>query len=397
VKPRDKSLPTAESRAETSRLPLPTLLSHALVAFTIEFDNEFEHQMPHWTTDHGPASGASRKDLWLVSLAMNASCMQFIPEQGIRAIGLVRLARTKTNFPGMVRWGYITAAPDPSDSRAKPPRSDWLVRATDKGKQAQKVWRPLFAEIEKRWQTRFGKKEMDQLRESLIATLDQIDLDLPDCLPILQFGLFNRAAGNFKRRAQTKRDDEITSRLSLSGFLSRVLLAFTIEFESESDLSLAICANVLRVLNEKGVRARELPALSGVSKESISMAMGILQKAKLAAVESEADAARTRRVLLTAKGQRAQDAYRKLLAAIEVRWQTHFGEKTITNLRGSLEKLALAPSVGDRSASEPDAGQSPLFRCLEPYPGNWRAKRPSPTTLPHFPMVLHRGGFPDGS
>jgi hypothetical protein len=29
------------------RLPLPTLLSHALVAFTIEFDNEFEHQVPH--------------------------------------------------------------------------------------------------------------------------------------------------------------------------------------------------------------------------------------------------------------------------------------------------------------------------------------------------------------
>ena len=31
-------------------LPLSTLLSQALVAFTIEFDNEFEHQMPHRTT-----------------------------------------------------------------------------------------------------------------------------------------------------------------------------------------------------------------------------------------------------------------------------------------------------------------------------------------------------------
>jgi len=44
------------------RLPLPTLLSHALVAFTIEFDNESEHQLPHRTTNnrstadslHGP-------------------------------------------------------------------------------------------------------------------------------------------------------------------------------------------------------------------------------------------------------------------------------------------------------------------------------------------------------
>lgn len=102
-------------------------------------------------------------------------------------------------------------------------------------------------------------------------------------------------------------------------------------------------------------------------------------------------------MLLTARGRRAQDAYRKLLVAIEARWQTRFGEKLVANLRGSLERLALAPSVDDRSASEPHAGQSPLFRGLDPYADNWRAKRPRPTMLPHFPMVLHRGGFPDGS
>ena len=31
-------------------LPLPTLLSQPLVAYTIEFDNEAEHRMPHRTT-----------------------------------------------------------------------------------------------------------------------------------------------------------------------------------------------------------------------------------------------------------------------------------------------------------------------------------------------------------
>ncbi len=390
------------SRADTSRLPLATLLSHALVAFTIEFDNEFEHQMPHRTTDYGAgstgasAAGGLRKDVWLVSLAMYANCMQFVPEQGIRVIDLVRLARTKTKFSGMVRWGYITAAPDPSDTRPKPPRSDWLVRATDKGQQAQKVWRPLFAAIEKRWKERFGKDAIERLREALVALLDQIDLDLPDCLPILQYGLFSRSPGNFKRRPQTKRDEDV-SRLPFSALLSRVLLVFAVEFESESDLSLAICANVLRVLNGKGVRVRDLPPLSGVSKESVNMAMGILQKAELAAVESEAGAGRTKLVRLTAKGERAQEAYRKLLAVIEDRWQTRFGEKTIIDLRESLENLAVGPSSGNRAAGEPAAGQSPPFRGLQPYPDNWRAKRPRPTALPHFPMVLHRGGFPDGS
>lgn len=36
-----------------SALPLSSLVSQALVAFTIELDNEFEHRSPHFTTDSG--------------------------------------------------------------------------------------------------------------------------------------------------------------------------------------------------------------------------------------------------------------------------------------------------------------------------------------------------------
>jgi hypothetical protein len=87
----------------------------------------------------------------------------------------------------------------------------------------------------------------------------------------------------------------------------------------------------------------------------------------------------------------------QLFGEIEKRWQTRFGVETISNLCESLENLVIGPSFGNRPASEPDAGQSPLFRGLQPYPDNWRAKRPKPTTLPHFPMFLHRGDFPDDS
>ena len=40
-------------------MPLPTLLSQVLVAFTIELDNEFERRLPHWITGSksGPAKG----------------------------------------------------------------------------------------------------------------------------------------------------------------------------------------------------------------------------------------------------------------------------------------------------------------------------------------------------
>ena len=359
---------------------MPALLSQALVAFTIEFDNEFERQMPHRTTNQGPEAG-SRQGPWLVSMAMWSNCMRFAGEEGVRVGDLQRLAGTTTNLNGMVRWGYVVVEPDPDDTRPRPPRSSWLIRATPKGLQAREVWRPLFADIEKRWQTRFGKDEAGCLRESLWAVAGQVDVELPDCLPILGYGLFSRVPG------RTRRATEAGSSLPLPALLSRVLLAFAIEFERESDLSLAISANIVRVLDEKGVRVRDLPLLTGVSKEAISMALGVLRKRRLAVVGTDQAGSRAKAARLTPKGREAQDAYHRLTGIIEERWQARFGKDTIRALREPLERL-----VGDATAQ-----RSPLFGGLQPYPDGWRASVRKPNTLPHYPMVLHRGGFPDGS
>ena len=67
--------------AMEGRLPLPTLLSHALVAFTIEFDNEFEHRVPHRTTNHGSTGPGSSP--WLVSMVMWLKFLRFVPVDGI--------------------------------------------------------------------------------------------------------------------------------------------------------------------------------------------------------------------------------------------------------------------------------------------------------------------------
>ena len=96
---------------------------------------------------------------------------------------------------------------------------------------------------------------------------------------------------------------------------------------------------------------------------------------------------RTKVARLTPKGGEAQKRYRELPANIEKRWQARFGKGTIGSLREALEDL-----VG-----QPTAQLSPLFQGLKPYPNGWRASVRSPDTLPHYPMVLHRGGFPDGS
>ena len=33
----------------------------------------------------------------------------------------------------------------------------------------------------------------------------------------------------------------------------------------------------------------------------------------------------------------------------------------------------------------------------DPPPCTWRAEVPRPAVLPHYPMILRRGGYPDGS
>jgi DNA-binding MarR family transcriptional regulator len=183
------------------------------------------------------------------------------------------------------------------------------------------------------------------------------------------------------------RDEGAEESLRLPTLLSRVLLAFTLEFERESEVSLAISANVLRLIGEEGVRVRDLPRLSGVSKEAIAMAAGFLVKRRFVVVEPDPAASRTKVVRLTAKGRAAQAEYLQLLDTIEKRWQARFGEDAIRSLREPLEQL-----VG-----EPTARTSPLFHGLDPYPEGWRASVRRPDTLPHYPMVLHRGGYPDGS
>ncbi len=344
-------------------LPLPALLSQFLVSLLIELDNEFEHQMPHRTTDHGGTRGAP----WLTSWTMWANCLRFLEPQGIPIRELFLKARTRTNLRGMRGWRYINIVPDPSDSRPKPPKSAMLIRPAEGGLKAQGVWQHLLPAVEKRWHDRFGEEQIHHLRTNLQALVDHLDIDyFPDCLPIVGYGLWSRIEAPKKPLSPRPQHDG-----SLPSLLCRVLLAFANEFESGSPYSLAIASNVLRVLNETGVPRRDLPRLSGVSKESMSMALGVLQKMKLANTVQ-------RLVVLTPHGVAARDSCSERIARIEKDWTERFGREKISALRVLLEHMLRQP-------------------LAEPYADCWRALVPQPETLPHYPMVTHRGGYPDGS
>ena len=113
-------------------------------------------------------------------------------------------------------------------------------------------------------------------------------------------------------------------------------------------------------------------------------ALGILTRGDLAAEDPDPAASRGKVARLTPRGLDAQRLYHELTGEIERRWRDGFTPAVTAALRASLEPLA--------------AGQPPpLFGGLEPYPDNWRAVARRPDVLPHFPMVLHRGGYPDGS
>lgn len=116
------------------------------------------------------------------------------------------------------------------------------------------------------------------------------------------------------------------------------------------------------------------------------MALGSLAKAGLVILEPMPGGSPGKVVRLTPKGEAAQRADGARLAAIEAAWRDRFGSDATDGLRASVEAIV-----------QPGSGRSPLFRGLEPDPDGWRATVPIPETLPRFPMVLHRGGYPDGS
>ena len=124
-------------------LTLPALLSGALVAFTIEVDNEFEHRMPH-TTAAANARREPRRGPWLTSLVMWVNVLRHIDDGGTpRAEVHARARTTSDSLAGLQRWGYITVDDD-------------VLRLTAAGRQAADVWRPLVGEVEGGRRNRFG-------------------------------------------------------------------------------------------------------------------------------------------------------------------------------------------------------------------------------------------------
>jgi DNA-binding MarR family transcriptional regulator len=355
-----------------SKLPgLCSLFSYAFVGFTIELDNEAELRIQHWTT----RSGGRVEGTWLCSAAMYWNCMRYVDAEGITLGELKRLARTDTNLQGMVRWRYVTIEP-----KCEKADRERMIRATVSGLQAREVWTPLFGEVEERWAARFGQPLVAEIRERLTYLGSRFEYDLPDSMPILHYGFQTVLAGLEKKHGSSR------CARSLDTLFKWPLIALALRFEHNFPISLPLYANALRLVPPQGIPVSELPKAAGVSKEGIAMATGFIERHGYGQVVTD-PGGRLKIVTLTAKGKEVKEDARSRLAKIEGGWRERFGEDTIDGLKTALYRI-----TGDGAAAT-----SPLFEGLKPNPTNWRANIRPPFCLPNYPLVLHRGGYPDGS
>ena len=364
--------------------PLSTPLSHALIAYTIELDNEFERRFAE--------TGIGRR--FGISLVMWSNFLRFVGDGvtvgELPVVSGLPKATVRSTLGGMERWRYVYVVEDPA---ASPPeskrdgwgsgrglRQEWVVRPTPAGVKARRSGSALFGDIETRWEERFGRNAIRDLRRSSEEVVAQLAVELPEYLPII--GANGMAAEIAHRERQTTGRAARDHRLHVPTLLAQVLLAYTLDFERASDVSLPLSANFLRVLDETGVDVRELPALAGVSKEGASMALRFLTKNGHVRAEAK-------RAYLTPKGGK-REAARVLHTDLERAWEVQFGASTV-RLRSALDRSSISATESERGSLG-----------LQPPPGGWRATKPYAArtqamiddpigTLPRYPMCS-RGG-----
>lgn len=344
-------------------LPLSAVLSQLLIALTIELDNEYEHRSPSYVTMNAGTKGFGGP--WLVSYAMYAHFLRLVPDSGIRMADLATAAGygrpVHPGYHGLRRWGYATYTPDIAGSSPKQKDAAALVRLTLNGRDSRDRWGVLRDEYESTWMAR----GLGPLRDELVSFVEQLDGFLPEFFPLVGFDRRLPALHEPASRPPTD--------LGLLELLSQAVAAITYDFDARSDVSLGTCAAILRPLSTDPIPVRDLQTVTGIARKEWGSAMSQLERAGFATTGTM-PGTKVKTLALTAAGARLQESYPALLAKVE----SNFAH-------GEAVRAAAEPWVADALG-----WTTPKLDC-------WRAKTKTPRALAHFPLVMHRGGYPDGS
>lgn len=326
--------------------PLSALLSQVLVAFTVEFDNEFERHMSE-------AGYPGARLSWVIW----ADMMQFTADGPICVRDLAKL-----QLGCLERWGFVTLDERGRDGwgSGRGIRSDWHIRLTPKGLQAVRTWQSLTDFIEERWERRFGKQEIDDLR-----------------------GRLSSYGGG--------------SDPALLALLSRVLHAYRLEFERESNVPLPLCANTIRVLSEKPTPLSAIARLTGGSPETTDIGW---QLKPYVTVEPAEGKARGKTARLSSRGLRAQAEYYRLTAVIDARWCVNDLRSALLELFSPAMSEGLIPPQGTTRAGEQtpalgrrDTGVAAVKRMRDLVSQTQAFAADPSSALPHYPLWDMNRGF----
>jgi hypothetical protein len=397
----------------SSTRPLSALLSQILVAFTLELDNEFEREISK--AGHPGAR---------LSLVVWSNLIRFVPGEGILVRDLAKKAlleptQMKFMLPCLERWRFVTLEPGakPDNKPKKLLKSglavrdgwgsgrgigaDWVVKLTlTRGAKAKEIWTPLAGTIETRWRSRFGKDEIQRLRDALQSIVGQLDVELPHGFIDVRY----------RKRSFPPRSGQEAADPALATLLSQALLAFAIDFERESPAPLALCASTIRVLGEKPTRESEIARLTGSSPETSGVGW---QLKPYIVVERDPAARRGKVIRLSPRGLLAQRNYQRLTGEIEKRWQDRFGRDNVLGLRAALESVmsaekgdhpllseGLVPAEGTIRAGDVapalgrrDVGAASKRRGRDSVAQTEMFVRDPSASLPHYPLWDMNRGF----
>ena len=371
------------------RKPLSALLSQILVAWTVELDCEFERRMLET-----PHRGAR------LSLVVWLSLLRFFGGEQVSVRTLASRALTadeqvKHQLGCLERWGFILLQPGERAGfgSGRGIRADWPVRLTASGEMAVKIWPELIPEIDARWSKRFGDN-VTRLRGALEAIEHRIDIELPWGLPgaILKLP-------EFAHRTSPPEDG-----LPLPVLLSRVLLAFALDFERDSHAPISLCANAIRVLSDEPIPEAEIPKRTGCSDETSGIGW---QLKPYIVVQTDPARGRGKFVRLSEAGIKTQHNYYRLAGEIEAKWGLRFTGAT-KQLRESLTDLlerselpeGLKPPPGTirAGAQVPALGRRAIGPAAHQRRRDLMAQtesfvRDPASTLPHYPLWDMNRGF----
>jgi DNA-binding MarR family transcriptional regulator len=114
--------------------------------------------------------------------------------------------------------------------------------------------------------------------------------------------------------------------------------------------------NVLQYPGPHKVRPSELAARTGMTKQALNYLLGQMEHRGYLRRRDDAGDQRSKHIHLTARGHRAVDAIREIVAEVEGEWAQQLGPARFADLRRLLTDLNslvaaphLADSTGDRS------------------------------------------------